>query len=94
MVLDDGGHGNTQIMATFNKFWPSLLPGGLYFIEDLHVGRAGWNEKLEDGLCITDVIKIWIDALLIPSSPHPRYPLPENVATIICQNEACVLAKK
>ncbi len=33
VVIDDGGHDNCQIWTTFQKFWPLLKPGGLYFIE-------------------------------------------------------------
>ncbi len=29
-----------QIYASFMGLWPSLKPGGLYFIEDLQVSRS------------------------------------------------------
>lgn len=34
VVVDDGGHFNTQMMASFFSLWPTVLSGGLYFIED------------------------------------------------------------
>ena len=39
-IIDDGGHLNRQIMNSFDQLWAALLPGGVYFIEDLHVSRA------------------------------------------------------
>ena len=39
VIIDDGGHKNQQIKVTFDHFWPALAPGGLYFMEDLQVGR-------------------------------------------------------
>eukprot|EP01034_Spumella_vulgaris_P037638 gene37638-46433_t len=37
-IIDDGGHQNNQIKTSFDiLFEKALLPGGLYFIEDLQV---------------------------------------------------------
>ncbi len=33
VIIDDGGHQNCEVLTTFEKFWPLLRPGGLYFIE-------------------------------------------------------------
>ncbi len=41
VIIDDGGHQNCQILTTFEKFWPLLRPGGLYFIEG--VSRYRWK---------------------------------------------------
>jgi hypothetical protein len=45
VIIDDGGHKNAQIKTSFDVlFEQALLPGGLYFIEDLQVGRMkGWG---------------------------------------------------
>ncbi len=40
VVIDDGSHKPADQMKTFLTVWPRVLPGGLYFIEDLHI----WNE--------------------------------------------------
>ena len=40
VILDDGGHKNHEIFGTLEVLYnKALLPGGYYFIEDLHVGR-------------------------------------------------------
>lgn len=36
VILDDGSHVNSLTIASFNLLYPSLKPGGLYIIEDLH----------------------------------------------------------
>jgi hypothetical protein len=34
-ILDDGGHTMEQQIVSFEILWPSLMPGGIYAIEDL-----------------------------------------------------------
>ena len=64
VIIDDGGHKNKEIMASFNVlFHKALLPGGYYFIEDLQVGRHQPYTDEKD--CVADVIESWIDQLLI-----------------------------
>ena len=36
VILDDGGHTMTQQISSFLALFPSVKPGGLYVIEDLH----------------------------------------------------------
>ena len=44
-ILDDGAHTNRLIKASFDVLWPALRPGGVYFLEDLHIGRhARWDD--------------------------------------------------
>ena len=52
VIIDDGGHENAQIYESFNAlFGPALVDGGLYFIEDMHVGRfADWRGALTHDL--------------------------------------------
>lgn len=93
IVIDDGGHQNKQILNSFNiLFYDALAPGGLYFIEDLQVGRdyASW---FPDGApVIADVISSWINQLLIKAA-NPTYPIPKGINWIMCQSESCVIAK-
>ncbi len=36
IVIDDGGHFNYQILASFHSLWPSVKPKtGMYFVEDM-----------------------------------------------------------
>jgi hypothetical protein len=43
-----------------------IQPGGLYFIEDMQVGRDARYENSNGLFVMTDVIKDWIEQLIIP----------------------------
>lgn len=65
IVIDDGSHRNADVLTAFNKLWPEVQPGGLYFIEDLHVGRhAAWDNTSGKAV-MSDVLQSWIDQLLV-----------------------------
>ncbi len=36
VIIDDGGHFSSAQMKSFYFFWPRVVPGGFYCIEDLH----------------------------------------------------------
>jgi hypothetical protein len=36
VIMDDGSHVSSDIIATFKCLWPHVAPGGLYEIEDLN----------------------------------------------------------
>lgn len=123
VIIDDGGHSNRQILTSFEELWPHVRPGGLYFFEDLHVGRHP-SASDPNVPIVSDVLQAWIEQLLIHqvgpryrmngdaheyakwvrSQRHDRgfaqararaleHPLPEGVATVSCQPQACVVAK-
>ena len=79
IIVDDGGHGNTQIFNSFQSLFPSALaPGGLYFIEDLHVGReTDWKDATNQGIIMIDVIKDYIEQLVMGkhTKNHPSISL-------------------
>ena len=103
VIIDDGGHTNKQIKTSFDILFPkALLPGGLYFIEDLQVSRYDLNGVP----LMADIIQSYIDQLLIPTSyltdkrfseytlqQRKLYPIPKDIKWILCQHEACVIAK-
>ena len=106
VIIDDGGHTNAQIRNSFDiLFAKALLPGGLYFIEDLQVGRS--KKYAAVGVPVfADIIQSYIEQLLIPDSyltekqfseysalQRKLYPIPKNIKWILCQHEACVIAK-
>merc|ERR1712070_1302227 len=79
-----------------------MKPGGVYFMEDLHVGRHHDFQKDNWGLpVISDIIQAWIEQLLIscpgwgdPTHNSKRHPLPMDVEAIFCQHEACAITKQ
>lgn len=101
IIVDDGGHKNTQIKTSFDTLWPALRPGGLYFIEDLQVGRDPRWDDTQGTAVMADIIESWTEQLLISDKRvgKPKVTitaenrLPEGVEFIFCQHEACVLGK-
>ena len=113
-IIDDGGHSNKMISTTFKVLWHHVKPGGMYFIEDMQVGRdVDYDDDTGGDGVFSDVIQSWIEQLVIAprhsgrevqwnataANRHARiarsrYPLPQNIAFITCQEEACVIAKK
>jgi hypothetical protein len=98
LIIDDGGHSNVMIKTSLDALWPSLkVNGGLYFIEDMQVGKdAGWGNGngggLHGNLAMADVLQIWIEFLLL-GTVNQQYPPPSGLQSIFCQREACVLIK-
>lgn len=107
-IIDDGGHHNPQIKASFDALWPEVNPGGIYFIEDLQVGRVPKyepNDASGHAMVMSDIIQSWTDQLLIrdenvlgaPAAlveARQKWPLPDAVDFIFCQKEACAIGKK
>ena len=107
IIIDDGGHTNRQIKTSFDVLYHhALRPGGLYFIEDLQLGRTrGWGD--EDYPVMAEIIESWVDQLLINPgdkwlrdrkvirmSGYPAYyEIPRRMKWIFCQSEACTIAK-
>lgn len=99
VIIDDGGHSNLMIMSSFEKLFPKMKPGGLYFIEDMSVGRgAPWKDWVDDTngkAVVVDVVKDWIEQLTVPQTYRKpvEHPLPAEVSFVFCQQEACVIGK-
>ena len=36
LIIDDGSHLSSDIIKSFAKYWPHLVDGGIYVVEDLH----------------------------------------------------------
>lgn len=97
IVVDDGGHTNTMIKMSFDELWPAVKPGGLYFIEDLHVGRRKEFDDTHGEAVMSDIIQAWTEQLLVEHNSRKlsaiRFPLPADVRFVFCQAEACVVGK-
>lgn len=102
VVVDDGGHTNKMIKTSFDGLWPHVRKGGLYFLEDLQVGRRPHYDDTHGAAVISDIVQSWVDQLLVRDKIHrperfpkpQHFPMPADVAWILCQSEACVIGKK
>ena len=93
VIIDDGGHQNCQIWQSFMKLWPTVKPGGLYFIEDMQVARRADAKIFTTTVCgsdllVPDKMKAFVDDLIYDTSRK------SDLEFIFCQSEACVLGKK
>ena len=96
VVIDDGGHQNCQIWNSFNKLWPTVKPGGLYFIEDMEVARHEKKQlpqaPCEGGTVVPEKLKEMIDVLIYDQYWDQRQQ--SDIEFIFCQSDACVIGKK
>ena len=65
VVIDDGAHTNTAILASFNALWPRVANGGLYFLEDLNVGRLARWDPTHGADVMSDILQAWQEQLTI-----------------------------
>ena len=74
IVLDDGGHMMSHVVASFSTLYPQVAKSGIYMVEDLHT--AYWDEY-EGGLrkssIFIELCKSLIDEL---NADHTRDALP------------------
>lgn len=66
VIIDDGGHHTDMIWHSFQLLWPTVKPGGFYFIEDLE--HAFKSDNIMCGIRIETVpfsfvIQHWINML-------------------------------
>ena len=57
IIIDDGGHTNTMIMVTFEQLWPELNAGGIYFIEDMALGRTAMYDSTNGAAVAADFVQ-------------------------------------
>lgn len=62
VILDDGGHTNSQMVDSFRCLFPEgLAGGGVYIVEDVHA--AYWSFTRDSGMSFVDFTKWLIDAM-------------------------------
>jgi len=93
IIIDDGGHSNCQIWTSFEKLWPTVKPGGLYFIEDMHAGRKEKYKKSTDYCDGTKVEVILELEKIIEVLIYKKNSKNNDVKFVACQRQACVIKK-
>lgn len=93
VVIDDGGHQNCHIWNSFQKLWPTVKPGGLYFIEDMQVAKQPnyyqfTSDTCDESLRVPEKLKEYFDDLMYDVDRK------SDIEFMFCQSEACVLGKK
>lgn len=99
IIIDDGGHHNCMINNSFDTLWPQLQPGGIYFVEDLHIGKWGRYISEDCGNVIfSERIQDFVDRLVYKTnnvwSTKYKYSMPTDVLFVYCQDEACAIGKR
>lgn len=106
VIIDDGSHLSSHIKMSFDVlFRQALRPGGLYFLEDLSAAKEPqwfWKgaklgyEDTNGTAIVIDVLNSWIRQLVLPVNKMQhkiRHKIPPGIKWIMCQSEACVVAK-
>ena len=107
VIIDDGGHGNHHIRNSLHVLWSALAPGGLYFVEDLHVSRSA-PLRNKRNFTVAEMLHAWSEQLISSRETRPsadteanaraaalsrRHPKPRNLAFVFFQHDAAVLGK-
>ena len=91
VIIDSIGQGGyEQTKAAFDRLWPTLPPGGLYFMENLSApGR--WTATQS----VAGMLQCYIEQLLVeaPMRLPCDWPIPPDLSFVFCQDEACVVGK-
>ncbi len=69
LIIDDGSHVSFHQQLTFQTLFPSLRPGGLYIIEDLHWQSPHYETVLPGTFRTAEMIATWFRTGQIPHSP-------------------------
>ena len=74
VVIDDGGHGNRQILTSFERLWPELSPGGIYFIEDMQLGRTLTCDDTNGSAVVADFVQSLAADVLVGRKQAAKLP--------------------
>lgn len=105
VIIDDGGHTMTQQITSLNTLWPAVVPGGLYFCEDLqtsYLARYG-GDITQKGITMMGMIKEMTDDLHVGAHDLSegsseqiarKHEVTRDMRFIDCQIEVCAFGKK
>ena len=96
IIIDDGGHYMNQQMISLETLYKSVLPGGIYFCEDLGTSYDGWYEGGEGKVTMMGMIKDLLDDLNYntPGRPAPKYTFAKDIRSVECGEQICSFHKK
>ena len=99
VVIDDSGHSNRMVMTDLDELWPALLPGGVYFMEDLHVAHTERYDDTDGKDVSTDFLRALASYLLGSGAQnHSQAALDAaarapGAAYVLCQEMACAIGR-
>ena len=74
VVVDDGSHRSSDLIASFEVLFPFLVPGGLYIVEDIGTSDRpdfGGSENLTDPKTSMAFFKRLADGIQAAAFKHP-----------------------
>lgn len=98
IIVDDGGHTMDQQITSLKTLWKAVLPGAIYFCEDLQ--RSYWEdyggEKANTGRKRTmmGMMKELVDDLHVGQGRHKRkHEVSVDMQGVDCMEEVCAFVK-
>lgn len=102
VIIDDGGHHMQQQITSLETLWRAVVPGGIYFCEDLQTSYdpvyEGDAEQKGTIKTMMGMIKEMIDDLNVtpvrPVKTARKHEVTRDMRWIDCQVELCAFGKK
>lgn len=93
IIVDDGGHTDTQQTNSFRILWDALAPGGTYFLEDLVCNFiTGFGDSRDPNGKPVNWIKQYIDILAGQEETKQQLPV-KGLKSIQCARGICAFQK-
>ncbi len=98
VIVDDGGHTMQQQRISFMALFPTLMPGGLYFLEDLHtsfISGYGGNGDGSGDTAMALMTQLASDLTKISEKlPSNLAAIANTIRNVDCFEKICVVVKK
>lgn len=105
IIIDDGGHTMQQQMLSLQLLWQAILPGGLYFCEDLETSwmlEYGGSPVVAQGVAENTMLKMIHSLIEDMTYPEDNADWPrqvyfrdvKNLVHIDCSRQICAFEKR
>lgn len=97
VIIDDGGHHMNQQIVSLETLWRAVVPGGIYFCEDLQTSYESVYEgdPEQKGRTMMGMIKELEDDLnVVPAKTVRKHEVSRDMRWVDCQAEVCAFGKK